>query len=119
MLRTRDTHPTSHHSSGNTLAAAAAALHDRIQTSIRGGLQMTREEVYAALEEDGEKLSVHDAVALGGGGRILMPVGERKAQRDSLSAAASCDESGVDSSLRRPRTIQDICSDILIPPALA
>ena len=80
---------------------------------------MTREEVYAALEEDGEKLSVHDAVALGGGGKILMPVGERKMQKDSLSAAASCDEIGIDSSLRRPRTIQGICSDILIPPALA
>ena len=79
---------------------------------------MTREEVDAALEGDGEKLSVHDAVALGGGGKILMPVGERKTQRDSLSAA-SCDEIGIDSSLRRPRTIQGICCDILIPPALA
>ncbi len=104
---------------GNTLAAAAATLHPRIQLSDGNGSEMSRDEVYAALEAGGEQLSVDAAVALGGGGRILMPVGEREALRGMADDADAAAASDAGSYALQPRTLQDICSDILIPPALA
>ncbi len=79
---------------------------------------MSRDEVHDALEAEGEQLSIEAAVAVGGGGRILMPVGERQARTevaDDVAIAAR----GTGLSALQPRTLQDICSDILIPPALA
>ncbi len=65
-------------------------------------------------------MSVGDAVAVGGGGRIVLPVREREARRGEFAdAAAAAAASSVDSSLLQPRTIQDICSDATIPPPLA
>ncbi len=85
---------------------------------------------YAALEGGGEGVDVEAAVALGGGGRVLMPVAEREPQRGvaaaastaaaAAAAAAATASACVGSNLPVPsRSLLDICSDPLIPPHLA